>query len=300
MKITLLLMTKKGLESLKAIIQAFGSDIIDKVYTRNDTEVLNDYCEDIIKVCYQNKIQCYRNFEAGNIKINTEIAIAISWRWLIHSEKTIIVLHDSLLPKYQGWNPLVTSLINGDMQVGVSAFIAEDGAVDTGEIILQESIPVSYPIKIEEVIDLIIPVYCKICLDIINGYLKDRTIDPLSMVLYEREVSYSMWRDEKDYTIDWNQSAYDIVNFVNAVGFPYMGAVSYANGEKVKILDCVLYQDACIVDRQKQVGKVLFVEDGKYIVITKDGLLKLNDVVGWNGEELKTDKFRIRFNGKNI
>ena len=110
-------MTKKGLESLKAVILAFGSDIIDKVYTRGDTGVLNDYCEDIITVCYQNKIQCYRNFEAENIKIDTEISIAISWRWLIHSEKTIIVLHDSLLPKYRGWNPLVTSLINGDMQV---------------------------------------------------------------------------------------------------------------------------------------------------------------------------------------
>ena len=296
-KITLLLMTKKGLESLKAIIVAFGPDIIDRVYVRNDTSLLNDYCEDIVTTCYQNKIHCYRNFD--NIEINTEIAIAISWRWLIHSEKKVIVLHDSLLPKYRGWNPLVTSLINGDTQVGVSAFIAEED-VDSGEVILQESIPISYPIKIEEVIDLLIPVYRRICLDVINGYSKEGGIDPLSTVLYEPEVSYSMWRDERDYAIDWHQPAVNIMNFVNAVGFPYMGAVSFANGAKVKVLDCDLYPDVSVFDRPKQVGKVLFKEDGKYVVVTKDGLLKLNEVVGWNGEELKTDKFRIRFNGRDI
>ena len=79
-----------------------------------------------------------------------------------------------------------------------------------------------------------------------------------------------------------------------------MGAVSYANGDKVKILDCELYQDVSICDRQRQVGKVLFIEDEKYIVITADGLLKLNKVCSWNGEELETKKFRVRFNGRDI
>ncbi len=253
-----------------------------------------DYYEEIRAVCGAYMIEHFNKNEG--IEINTDLSIAISWRWLIHSDKKVIVLHDSLLPQYKGWAPLVTSLINGDTKIGVSAFIANEEA-DSGEIIMREATRISYPIKIAEAIHLITPLYYQICYNIIDDYLNKKEIGTLPYSKGDLAyTSYSMWRDEGDYMIDWYQPASDIVNFVNAVGLPYTGAVSYAGDEKVKVLDCESYPDVPIVDRQRHVGKVFCIDNGKYVVVTGDGLLKLNEVIQCKGNfELKTNKLRIRF-----
>ena len=55
----------------------------------------------------------------------SELALAIGWKKLINSSyQQVVVLHDSLLPKYRGWNPLLTALINGDSRIGSTALIA--------------------------------------------------------------------------------------------------------------------------------------------------------------------------------
>ena len=100
-KITLFLMGEKGFECLKSIIEAWGADIIDRVYTKADLGVLDDYNEKIISLCYKNDINRFSG-SYDNPEINTELLIAISWKWLIKTDKKLIVLHDSLFPKYKG------------------------------------------------------------------------------------------------------------------------------------------------------------------------------------------------------
>lgn len=51
-------------------------------------------------------------------------------------------LHASLLPYYRGAAPIHWAIINGETKTGVSTFFIDD-KIDTGEIILQEEIPVS-------------------------------------------------------------------------------------------------------------------------------------------------------------
>ena len=51
-------------------------------------------------------------------------------------------LHGSLLPQYRGAAPIQWALINGDKQTGVTTFFLED-KVDTGNIILQEILPIA-------------------------------------------------------------------------------------------------------------------------------------------------------------
>ncbi len=46
-KVTLLLMSEKGLECLRYIIDQFGADVIDKVYTRPDASMIKDYYQEI-------------------------------------------------------------------------------------------------------------------------------------------------------------------------------------------------------------------------------------------------------------
>lgn len=300
-------MTEKGLECLRSIIQSFGADYIEQVFTHDDKSMENDYSREICDLCEEEKIEWSIDYGEGGGNgqtwkkeggIKTEFAIAIGWRWLIKTDKTVLVLHDSLLPKYKGWNPLVTALINGDTKIGVSAFIATDKA-DMGQVILKEVVYITYPIKIKQAIEKLIPAYEIICykiMELLNAenfpLIKDNGEDP----------SFSMWRDEEDYKIDWNWSADKIVRFVDAVGFPYLGAstkTNYWEGE-IEVEDCKVYfpheKEVNISDRKKHIGKVIFKEDGKYVIIAGEGLVKINkmSVQNFCGSD-EWDKFRIRF-----
>ena len=50
-------------------------------------------------------------------------------------------MHDSLLPAYAGFSPLIWALINGEKEVGVTAHMM-DAELDAGDIVLQRSVPV--------------------------------------------------------------------------------------------------------------------------------------------------------------
>ena len=84
--------------------------------------------------------------------------IVAGWRWLLPSTEKLIVLHDSLLPRYRGFNPLVSQLIDKEERLGVTAFFASD-RYDCGDIINQPSIKVSYPLKINEAIERVCNCY---------------------------------------------------------------------------------------------------------------------------------------------
>ena len=80
---------------------------------------------------------------------------------MFKGNKRTIVLHDSLLPKYRGFSPLVNSLINGERELGVTAFIATTG-YDEGPVLAQEKIMIDYPLTILEAMEKITPLYYKI------------------------------------------------------------------------------------------------------------------------------------------
>ena len=50
-------------------------------------------------------------------------------------------IHDSLLPAYAGFSPLIWALINGEKEVGVTAHMM-DAELDAGDIVLQRAVPV--------------------------------------------------------------------------------------------------------------------------------------------------------------
>lgn len=301
-KITLFLMTKKGLECLRTIIQTFGADYIAFVFTHEDLNVENDYSDEICDLCEKEKIEWNKDFAGSDLwkesPIKTDFAIAIGWRWIIYNSAstTVLVLHDSLLPKYKGWNPLVTALINGDAKIGVSAFIVTD-KVDMGQVILKEFAYITYPIKIEQAIEKLIPAYQVICCKIMELLNEGRSGFP--KIENREDTSYSMWRDEEDYRIDWSWPADKIVRFVNAVGFPYSGAFTNTNywEGKIKVTDCEVYfPEVEISDRQKHIGKVIFREGDKYVVVAGEGLVQINEMsVQTSAESVKWNKFRIRF-----
>src|SRR5437870_2531640 len=121
---TLYLLTRKGFEVLKAALLAkdYGRHI-DLVVVGADRNTRRDYGEEIRALCDQHHIAWSRREE--HRPNNSPFSLAVSWRWLINeSATTLIVLHDSLLPKYRGFAPLISALVNGDKEIGVTALFA--------------------------------------------------------------------------------------------------------------------------------------------------------------------------------
>ncbi len=94
---------------------------------------------------------------------------------------------------------------------------------------------VNYPVKINQVIANISQLYIQLILKVFNEYkLKGEILS--SYKQNEEDVTYSLWRDEQDYIIDWSKSAEFIHRFINAVGYPYKGASTLMDGKKLELL----------------------------------------------------------------
>lgn len=55
--------------------------------------------------------------------------------------KTIINIHTSMLPRYRGRHPVDWAMENMEPEIGITIHYIQDGTIDTGDIILQDSVP---------------------------------------------------------------------------------------------------------------------------------------------------------------
>lgn len=291
--LVLFLLGEKGHEVLKATIASGSKNLIQLVVIGVDPNVQKDFFDETVGLCKEHGIDfCPRD---GELKIiNTApnaIAIAAGWRWLIEYKFIqIIVFHDSLLPRYRGFNPLVTALLNKDPVIGVTAIVANK-KFDCGDIVDSMSIGIEYPITIDNAISKI----CKLYFDLQRSILKKLFCSGFLIGTPQDETlaSYSVWRDEEDYRIDWKSSAETIAHFVKCVSFPYKGASTFCEGKLFRIIEAEVEPDVFIENRDA--GKVIFFSEDKPVVICGDGLLRILVAVDDKGENaLPFKRLRIR------
>ncbi|PHV70170.1 methionyl-tRNA formyltransferase [Sporanaerobium hydrogeniformans] len=263
------LLNEKGYTVLKAVLTRVKNINIEFVAIGQDVEIENDYSLEIKNLCEENGINYYwKNYQGG---LFDGYVFAIGWRWMINGmdNNKLIVLHDSLLPRYRGFNPLVSCLINGEEYIGVTALYASD-KYDRGNIIMQRAISVTYPIKIKDAIASISILYADIVVELIEEIKEAKLI---AYAQDEEQATYSLWRDEQDYYIDWEWDSHKIRNFVDAVGSPYKGAHTRMNDRIIVITEVEIYPDVVIENRTP--GKIIFMEDSRPIVVCGKGLIKI-------------------------
>ena len=287
-KIRFYLLGYKGLKVLKSLDKE-ELKIISDIVVAKDKSVINDYSHEIEEFCKLNQLNYFRRGAEPNSK--DEFQIAIGWRWLINDNNgKLIVIHDSLLPRLRGFNPLVTALINGDDRIGATALLANE-EFDKGLILYQKAVQIQYPIKIKEAIELVSNLYSNLLKIII------RNIDANTIKFKkqnEKFATYSLWRDEEDYIIDWNWDTEKIKRFIDAVGFPYKGAKTNVLGNEVRIFDAKIIDDVVIENRVP--GKVLFKDINGLTIACGKGLIKIKDFYLNDNSLLDyTRKFRLRF-----
>ena len=290
-KTVLFLMTQKGYESLLHFINLFGNSHISFVVGARDEHIQHDYYDEIKNLCREHNIKFYDRKETYTV--DTRFMIAISWRWLIEQGNSkLIVMHDSLLPRYRGFAPLVNCLVNGEPQVGVTALFASE-EYDKGDIIAQRSVLVNYPIKIADAINQVSSCYKWLIEEVGRKIISGEDIN--AEMQDESKATYSLWLDENDYQVDWSLDAAHIKRFIDAVGSPYSGALTYIDNRKMRIADAIVINDLHIENRKP--GKVIFVQEGKPVVVCGKGLLKINSMTddATTQEMLPLKRFRVRF-----
>jgi methionyl-tRNA formyltransferase len=289
-------MTQKGYSVLKYLCNNKRLSIISKVIIGTDKSIEKDYASGIKNLCVDFNIEYYKREEI--YKIDSEYSIAISWRWIIEDNTSkLIVLHDSILPKYRGFAPLVNMLINKEPIIGVTALYATD-EYDKGDILAQKTTDIKYPIKIREAIEIISEVYIDVVSNIIDDVIKNKSI--IGVKQDESMASYSLWLNEEDYLIKWEDSSHKIMNFINSVSYPYKGASTFINGkQRIRILDAQTEKDVRIENRHP--GKIIFTKNNQPIVVCGEGLLRLTKVIDdtTSNNVLPFKKFRIKLTNEN-
>jgi methionyl-tRNA formyltransferase len=171
-----------------------------------------------------------------------DIIVANNWRtWLppeifdLPPHGTLNV-HDSLLPSYAGFSPLIWALINGEREVGVTAH-RMDGELDAGDIVFQRSVPVgpgdTATDLFHKTVDLIGPIV-RDALDRIESGTAEWVAQDRS------EASFFHKRSVEDSRIDWSWPAEDLERLVRAQSDPYPNAFTYHRGERIRIVSAAL------------------------------------------------------------
>jgi methionyl-tRNA formyltransferase len=288
--ITLFLMTSKGLRVLQQVVDHNLHALVDLVVVGTDANVPNDFSNDILGLCQQHGIRsAYRK---ENPTVTSPFAFAVSWQWMLTLPNTqLITFHDSVLPRYRGFAPLVTQLIKGDTVIGATALLANE-EFDRGDILAQKQATIQYPIKVLAAIEIIEGLYAEMIVELVSRLKSGNDLPKTKQD--ESRASYSVWRDAEDYRIDWSKDASAIKRFIDAVGNPYLGAAALLNGQLVRILDAEVITD--VVVELRDIGKVLFLERGAPVIICGTGLLKITAAHDEQAHSLLPfTKFRSRF-----
>ncbi|MFD6798684.1 methionyl-tRNA formyltransferase [Streptomyces cyaneofuscatus] len=175
-------------------------------------------------------------------EVAPDIIVANNWRtWMppeiynlpVHGTLNI---HDSLLPAYAGFSPLIWALINGEPEVGVTAHLMDE-ELDAGDIVIQRSVAVGPTDTTTDLfhrtVDLIAPVTTEALGLIASGQTEFTRQD-------RSKASFFHKRAEEDIRIDWSWPAEDLERLIRAQSAPYPSAFTFHKGQRLEVVSAVV------------------------------------------------------------
>ncbi len=170
-------------------------------------------------------------------------------------------VHTSLLPKYRGAAPIQWAIINGETETGVTVMQTDPG-MDTGAILLQESLAIS---PVETVLELS-PRLSSLGASMIVRALGQ--LDSLTPIPQDNNLAtHARMLEKEDARIDWTLDAKTIFDrYRGLAGWP--GSYFLFQGKRVKVLKMQLSNASGVV------GQVLELGDG-VTVAAATGALEL-------------------------
>lgn len=141
-------------------------------------------------------------------------------------------LHDSLLPKFTGFSPVLWALISGASEFGLTVH-RMDEQLDTGDILVQHSLPIGPRATGTELVlagmELIPGAVHEALEALASGTAQWRPQDKAARTYFHK-------RSDRDSRINWTWSAVDLERFVRALSAPYPRAFGHYRGARVEVL----------------------------------------------------------------
>ena len=154
-----------------------------------------------------------------------------------------------------------------------------DEDADTGDIISQEKVYISY----EDDADSLYLKIMDIALKQLYNFTKDLKEDRIKKIRQKEEGNYWRKRDKSDGEIDWRMSSYTIYNLVRALTKPYIGAHFKHYNNEYKVWKVKEIKDGY---ENLEPGKIVEVySDTSFLIKCGEGLIKVEKC-----ENIKLDK----------
>jgi methionyl-tRNA formyltransferase len=197
-------------------------------------------------------------------------------------------LHASLLPQYRGAPPITWAIISGEKETGVTTFKLQQ-QIDTGNILLQEKIPVSENETAGTLHDKMMNIGADLLLKTIqqlsNGTLKEIPQPSISNVEHATlRAAPKIFTETGE--IKWNQNVQEIYNLIRGLS-PYPSAFTFLNGKKLKIFSAEKENSG----ESNEAGQ--FLTDHKTFLkfAAKDGFISLKEIQLEGKKKMKIEDF---------
>lgn len=197
--------------------------------------------------------------------VSPDVMVANNWRTRLPEELFAIPshgtlnLHDSLLPKFTGFSPVIWSLVSGAAETGLTAHLM-DAELDTGDILVQRAVEITGESTgtslVLATLDLVPDVLSE-ALD----QLEFGTATPVPQDLSQRTFFHK--RSDRDSVVDWNWPAADIERLIRALSDPYPNAYTYFHGERLRLIKA--HVSRCTYGGTP--GRVFIEEDGGMVIV---------------------------------
>jgi methionyl-tRNA formyltransferase len=198
-------------------------------------------------------------------EVQPDVMVANNWRTRLPGElfripgHGTVNLHDSLLPAFTGFSPVIWSLISGATHTGLTAHLMDE-ELDTGDVLVQRSVEIT-PESTGTGLVLA-------TLDLVPDVLHDAldqiefgTAEPVPQDLSRRTFFHK--RSDRDGLVDWNWSASHIERLIRALSDPYPNAHTYFRGERLRLISARVSR--CHYGGTP--GRVFIEEDGGMVIV---------------------------------
>jgi methionyl-tRNA formyltransferase len=287
-RIAMFVAGEKGRAVLEALIV---EDRVTLGEVRSYTQVgtLDDADADIKALCAKHDVPFRHGVRvAAAVDPSVDLIFVIGWQYLLPPDHRMVVFHDSLLPRFRGFAPTVTALILGETEIGVTA-LRPSGVPDAGPILAQHAQQLSYPAKIRDVLGLLTESYVACARKVTEGFIAGASH---AVEQNHAAATYSIWRGEEDYHINWKDNAAQICRTVDALGWPYTGARTNLGANILTIREIKRGPDLRF--ELTQPGKVWSLSRGEPTIVCGGGTVTLIDVRNADGSRFVFDRLRVQ------
>ena len=195
--------------------------------------------------------------------------------------------HAGALPAYRGRNIINWAIINGESSIGLTVHYIDEG-IDTGDIILQERLPIQWEDTYGSVLERVTEAFPDILAEAVRlierGEVRSKPQDHLAGTYFSARIDGDEW-------IDWSDTSLNTYNKIRAITHPGPGARTLLDD-----LTVIIWKATYDPDWPKYIatpGEVIGVLPGEGVrVKTGDSTILLKEVqIG--GDPPIEPKFRI-------